>query len=86
MKGTLVKALRMVLLIVGLLAMAFSLLLFGMAMLGINGMLADVGPKENYQFGMQLLTVSGIVFAVSGAMIVVSVFLKNRFLEETLHQ
>ena len=46
---------RLILIVFGLVVSGISLLPLGFAVLGLLGILADVGPAENWQMGVTLL-------------------------------
>lgn len=66
------RILRFMLLALGVIGILISVPLLGFAALGFLGVLADVGPAENRQMGVQLLTlglpplICGVVLCVLG--------------------
>jgi len=67
-----VQILTLIVLAIGVLGILISLPLLGLAALGYHGALADVGPAENRNMGIQLLSlglpplVGGVVVCVLG--------------------
>lgn len=68
------RVLPYIVLAVGVLGILISLPLLGLAALGYHGALADVGPAENRNMGIQLLSlglpplVGGVVVCVLGVL------------------
>jgi len=67
-----VRILRFILLALGVISIFISLLLLGFAALGFLGILADVGPTENREMGIQSLflglpaLIGGVVLCALG--------------------
>lgn len=68
------RVLPYIVLAVGVLGILISLPLLGLAALGYHGALADVGPAENRNMGIQLLSlglpplIGGVVVCVLGVL------------------
>lgn len=62
---------------IGGLVTAFGFLCFGISMLGFLGVLADVGPRENYRMGQSVLAFS-IPFFSSGGMLLIGALLLHQ--------
>lgn len=62
---------------IGGLVTAFGFLCFGISMLGFLGVLADVGPRENYRMGQSVLVFS-IPFFSSGGMLLIGALLLHQ--------
>ena len=71
---TTVRFLRLTVLALGVIGILLSLPLLGFAALGYLGILADVGPAENRQLGIQLLT-WGLPALICGVVLCVLSFL-----------
>ena len=71
-EGRTVRILTFIVLAIGVLCILISLLLLGLSALGHLGALADVGPAENRNMGIQLLSlglpplIGGVVLCVLG--------------------
>jgi len=61
---------RLIFIVIGLVVLFISLLPLGFAVLGLLGMLADVGPDENRQMGLTLLGY-GLPIAFTGIALIV---------------
>ena len=59
------KSLKITLLIVGILALLFAMLMAAAGTLGFAGILADVGPEENRKMGFGALSIAAISVSVS---------------------
>ena len=70
--------LRIVLLFVGILFAAPALLMCVAGVLGVAGILADVGPDENRRLGLQAFSVAGIFAVVSMVLIATSYFARKQ--------
>lgn len=68
------RILTFIVLAIGVLSILISLPLLGLAALGYRGALADVGPAENRNMGIQLLSlglpplIGGVVLCVLGVL------------------
>lgn len=69
-----VRFFRLTVLALGVIGILLSLPLLGLAALGYLGILADVGPAENRQLGIQLLT-WGLPALICGVVLCVLSFL-----------
>ena len=72
--GRTVRILTFIVLAIGVLGILISLAILGLAALGHLGALADVGPAENRNMGIQLLSlglpplIGGVVLCVLGVL------------------
>lgn len=65
------KSLRIGILVIGILALLFAMLMGAAGVLGFAGILADIGPEDNRKMGFEALSIAAISVSVSIALFVV---------------